>query len=69
MESFREAVRNRREYRSPRFLFQGYDGSLWCYPEGDADISAGFSKEFRNCGNGYYYMLVNDDTLMGYDVD
>ena len=29
----------------------------------------GFSKEYRNCGNGYYYLLINDEYVIGYDVD
>ena len=28
-----------------------------------------FAKEFRNCGNGYYYLLINDNYFIGYDVD
>lgn len=26
-------------------------------------------KEYRNCGNGYYYLLINDDFMIGYDID
>ena len=32
-------------------------------------MAAGFSKEFRNCGNGYYYLLINDEYMIGYDID
>ena len=41
----------------------------WCeaYPNGD--VKAGFSKEYRNCGNGYYYLLINDTYVIGYDID
>lgn len=49
--------------------FCGYDGTLWCEPRENGDMAAGFSKEFRNCGNGYYYLLVNDEYMIGYDID
>ena len=71
---FRKAVKERRPYHSERFDFHGYDGSLWVeIPTGDdakeGDIHAGFCKEYRNCGNGYYFLLVNDDNFIGYDID
>jgi len=31
--------------------------------------TAGFSEEFRGCGNGYYYLLINDENFIGYDID
>lgn len=30
---------------------------------------AGFSKEYRHTRNGYYYLLINDDCVIGYDID
>lgn len=75
-QCFCEAVRNHTPYHSGRFNFRGYDGSLWVevYDKDDGyhqagDLKAGFSKEFRNCGNGYYYLLINEQTFIGYDVD
>lgn len=72
---FREAVKNRIPFRSSRFDFRGYDGSLWVEPhnEGDGyylagDLNAGFSKEYRGCLNGYYYLLINERIFIGYDV-
>ena len=46
-----------------------YDGTLWCEPRENGDMAAGFSKEYRNCGNGYYYLLINDEFMIGYDID
>lgn len=46
-----------------------YDGTLWCEPREDGDMAAGFMKEYRNTGNGYYYLLINDNTMIGYDID
>ena len=51
------------------FDFCGYDGTLWCEPDGEGGMKAGFSKEYRDCGNGYYYLLINDKFMIGYDID
>lgn len=73
---FRKALMERREYHSYRFDFRGYDGSLWIdiadkddnyYRKGD--VMAGFSKEYRGCGNGYYYSLIDDEHFIGTDID
>lgn len=32
------------------------------------DLNAGFSKEYRGCLNGYYYLLINERIFIGYDV-
>lgn len=69
MNRFKEAVRNGTKYHSASFEYCGYDGSLWCIPRENGMISAGFSKEYHGTGNGYYYRLINDETLIGYDID
>ena len=76
MQMFRDAIRNGRRFHSERFDFRGYDGSLWVEPceiEGDTSgkksLNAGFCKEYRGCGNGYYYILINDENFIGYDID
>lgn len=72
-QNFKEALKEKRTFDSGRFDFRGYDGSLWvtAYTNNDGinEINAGFSKEYRNCGNGYYYLLINDDNFIGYDID
>lgn len=69
VQMFREAIRERERFSSIRFDFNGYDGTLWVEPKENGDVTAGFSKEHRGCANGYYYLLINDDTLIGYDID
>lgn len=69
MRLFREALKNKEKFSTCRFDFCGYDGTLWCEPRDNGDMAAGFSKEYRNCGNGYYYLLINDDYVIGYDID
>ena len=75
-QCFCEAVRSRTPFHSGRFDFRGYDGSLWVEPcdKDDGyhrvgDLAAGFSKEYRGCGNGYYYLLINEQTFIGCDID
>lgn len=69
MSHFKEAVKNGTSYQSVRFEYCGYEGTLWCEPRENGTISAGFSKEYHGTVNGYYYLLINDETLIGYDVD
>ena len=50
--------------------FAGYDISI----ETDLNVETGdfrgfLSLEYAGCGNGYYYLLINDDNFIGYDVD
>lgn len=75
-QCFCEAVKKHMPYHSGRFNFRGYDGSLWveiCDKDDGyhqaGDLNAGFAKEFRNCGNGYYYQLINEQTFIGCDID
>lgn len=69
VQLFRNALHDRKAYHSCRFDFCGYDGTIWVEPKDNGDITAGFSKEYRNCCNGYYYLLINDETFIGYDID
>lgn len=69
MQNFWYAMRNKEKYESPRFDFQGYDGTIWCVPEGDGGMNACFNKEYRGCANGYYYSLINDKCVILCDID
>ena len=69
MRFFREAVKQGKKFSTVRFDFCGYDGTLWCEPRENGEVMAGFSKEYRGCLNGYYYLLINDEYMIGYDVD
>lgn len=74
--AFRKALRSRSPFHSSRFPFQGYEGTLWLeiadHDDGyckTGDVSAGFSKEYKDCLNGYYYALINDEAFIGVDKD
>lgn len=70
-QQFREALKERRPYRSGRVPFRGYDATLelWFTDEAKTLMNGSLSLEYKDCGNGYYYMLVNDDEFIGYDID
>ena len=76
IENVKRAIIERRPYKTGQFDFRGYDGSIsveYCSENDDealpGDIRAFLSKEFRGTGNGYYYLLINDDNFIGYDID
>ena len=76
VRQFRKALKERVNYHSGRFEFRGYDGSLWIeiaeHDDGynsKGDVMAGFNKEYRNCGNGFYYSLIDDEHFIGTDID
>lgn len=53
-------------YRLP---FRGYELTISTRKEDNGDFAGSLSLEYKNCGNGYYYLLINDDCFIGYDVD
>ncbi|MBX3282928.1 MAG: hypothetical protein KF756_10665 [Acidobacteria bacterium] len=73
IERLRESIRNRSAgtFITGRWAkFAGYDISI----ESDFDTVSGdfrgfLSLEYAGCGNGYYYLLINDENFIGYDVD
>lgn len=73
IERLRESIRNRSAgtFITGRWAkFAGYDISI----ETDFDTVTGdfrgfLSLEYAGCGNGYYYLLINDENFIGYDVD
>lgn len=73
---FRQALAEGRPYTSCRESFRGYEMtlSLETYKEGDThnqpgDIRGFLSLEYKDCLNGYYYLLINDNNFIGYDKD
>lgn len=67
---FREALAERRGFHSPRLPFRGYDATLWINdPDKHGEVCGGLSMEYKGCGNGYYYLLINDEEFIGADID
>lgn len=73
---FRQALKEKTEYHSCRFEFRGYEGSLAVAVGSDdngylqnGDVAGYFNKERKGCLNGFYYLLINDNYFIGYDID
>lgn len=73
IESLREAIRDKlaRIVIGGRWAkFAGYDISIETeYNTESGDFRGFLSLEYAGCGNGYYYLLINDENFIGYDVD
>lgn len=69
-EQLREAIRTQTAaqicYSVP---FAGYDMGLSTVKTETGEFIGYLSLEFKGCGNGYYYLLINDNNFIGYDVD
>lgn len=68
-ENFKRALETKTEYHSHRFPFRGYDSSVSVQVYPDGRMSGFLSLEYKGCGNGYYYLLINDENFIGYDID
>lgn len=73
IERLRESIRNKSAgaFIAGRWAkFAGYDVSIETeYNAGTGDFRGFLSLEYAGCGNGYYYLLINDENFIGYDVD
>ena len=76
MLQFERAVKYGLNYRSCRFPFRGYEATLEVAAVQHStdyfdagDVMGYLSVEYKGCGNGYYYLLINDENFIGYDVD
>lgn len=73
IERLRESIRNRSAgtFITSRWAkFAGYDISIETeYHAETGDFRGFLSLEYARCGNGYYYLLINDENFIGYDVD
>ena len=70
-DQFKFALKAGRPYHSSRGPFRGYEMSLelWWANEEKTELSACLALEYKDCGNGYYYLLINDNEFIGYDID
>lgn len=73
IERLREYIHNRSAghfITGRRAKFAGYDISIETDLNNETGDFRGFlSLEYAGCGNGYYYLLINDESFIGYDVD
>lgn len=48
--------------------FAGYEATCSLKRFEDGSLMGYLSLEYKDCCNGYYYLLINDNTFIGYDV-
>lgn len=65
LNSIAEAIDNKVNYRSPR-CDNGYDVSFEYVADGR---KAWYSEEYRNCGNGHYYIALNRTHAIYWEKD
>lgn len=66
----REAIKNQTsEEICNRLDFRGYEMTISTVKKENGDFIAFLSMEYKDCLNGYYYLLINDETFIGHDVD
>lgn len=52
-----------------RVPFSGYEMTITTKLYENGDLMVWLALEYVNCGNGYYYLLINDDKFIGTDID
>ena len=67
--NIKNAIETQTSYSTHRFPYNGYEGSFEFKKEENGDFRGWFNKEYKNCGNGYYYLLINEENFIGYDKD
>lgn len=70
IQSLREAIASQTAVGTiiSRANFAGYEMTISVEAR-DNGIVGYLSLEYKGCGNGYYYLLINDENFIGYDVD
>lgn len=67
--AFQSAFNGGFHYNSGRFDFRGYEATISAEIKDNGDVWGYLSLEYKGCGNGYYYTLINDECFIGVDVD
>ena len=68
MELFWQKFKSGQTWQSSRNRWRGYDMTLWVNNV-NGDVNAGLSMEYKDCGNGRYYLLINEEKFIGMDID
>jgi thiol-disulfide isomerase/thioredoxin len=71
IQRLREAIANKENVDNiiSRAKFAGYEMSISVNKVDEGDFMGTLSLEYKGCLNGYYYLLINDENFIGYDVD
>lgn len=64
-----DAIKNRKEYQFKDFDFRGYRASVSIKLNEKNEMYGYLSCEYQQSSNGYYFLLINDNTFAFYDKD
>ena len=66
-EHFADAIKNKRKFNYS--WTKGYDNTIGCYQGRDDNMCALYSEEYRGCGNGHYYLALDERHAIFYEND
>lgn len=71
IEQLRQGIKEKKAVGNVLYggRFAGYDISISLEKKENGEIFGYLSLEYSGCANGYYYILINDENFIGYDVD
>jgi hypothetical protein len=70
IQQLRDAIKEKRTGNIiSNVRFAGYDMSISFEDKGNGKYMGYLSLEYKGTGNGYYYVLINDENFIGYDID
>ena len=68
ISNINNAIKTKTNYNSGRLNFRSYDTTINIKVT-DNNLEGFLSLEYRNCGNGHYFLLINDTTFIYYSKD
>ncbi len=69
MNEFKQNLANKIQYSSGRYRFRGQELTLSVSVDENGNPRGYCAIEFIGCGNGKYYLAINNEKFIGYDVD
>ena len=68
--NLREAIKENRSYNSGRYYFMGRDVSISYEPDKtEKGYNCWYQREYKNCGNGDYYLALDDKHVLFVERD
>ena len=69
VDTFFEHYNSDKKYVSGKHPFRGYELSLHVQVYDDGTVKGYLDLEYKSTANGYYYIMINNDAFIGYDID
>jgi hypothetical protein len=69
IQHLRNAIKTQTKGHHGYGRFAGYDMTITTEIKENGQFYGYLALEYKGCGNGYYYILINDENFIGCDVD